>query len=177
MLLVSFSLRYLKCQNAKNEPSLRYKHFLISHHSFYLCSFLMTVTGILITFNGLEIFFNKGRAKLCRSSPTIFMIRPSLTFTRIKLRKNFLWREKRESSLVNCLKLIIFQQHFCMSTMHLELPISDNTFHISTVTSAILMIYFFKKSIPASTLITKLCSISYLGVNSEETLYFSIFIQ
>ena len=84
---------------------------------------------------------------------------------------------KRESSLVNCLKLIIFQQHFCMSTMHLELPISDNTFYISTVTSAILIYFFLKKSISASTLIRKLCSISYQGVNSAETLHFSIFIQ
>ena len=96
--LVSFSLRYLKCQNAKNEPSLRYKHFLISHHSFYLCSFLMTVTGILITFNGLEIFFNKGRAKLCRSSPTIFMIRPSDVYKNQIEKEFFVKGEKREQS-------------------------------------------------------------------------------
>lgn len=58
----------------------------------------MTVTGILITFNGLEIFFNKGRAKLCRSSPTIFMIRPSDVYKNQIEKEFFVKGEKREQS-------------------------------------------------------------------------------
>ena len=61
--------------------------------------FLMIVTGILITFNGLEIFFSKGQAKLCRSSPTIFMIRPSDVYKN-QIEKEFFVKGEKERAVL-----------------------------------------------------------------------------